>query len=72
MDNSHASITEEEALLFHSQGRPGKIEITATKPMATQRDLSLAYSPGVAVPCCASPRIPTRPTTTRPRATWWR
>jgi malate dehydrogenase (oxaloacetate-decarboxylating)(NADP+) len=44
-------ITEEEALALHSQGRPGKLEINPTKPMATQRDLSLAYSPGVAVPC---------------------
>ncbi|MDB5736813.1 MAG: bifunctional malic enzyme oxidoreductase/phosphotransacetylase [Sphingomonas bacterium] len=43
-------FSEQEALLFHSQGRPGKIEIVATKPMATQRDLALAYSPGVAVP----------------------
>ena len=44
------SITDQEALQFHSRGRPGKLEITPTKPMATQRDLSLAYSPGVAVP----------------------
>jgi malate dehydrogenase (oxaloacetate-decarboxylating)(NADP+) len=44
------SITDQEALTFHSRGRPGKLEIVATKPMATQRDLSLAYSPGVAVP----------------------
>ncbi|PYE87478.1 NADP-dependent malic enzyme [Phyllobacterium leguminum] len=44
------SVTEQEALDFHSQGRPGKLEINPTKPMATQRDLSLAYSPGVAVP----------------------
>src|SRR5512135_1198550 len=44
------TFTDQEALLFHSQGRPGKLEIVATKPMATQRDLSLAYSPGVAVP----------------------
>ncbi len=44
------SVTEEEVLAFHAGGKPGKIEITATKPMATQRDLSLAYSPGVAVP----------------------
>ncbi len=44
------SFTDEEALLFHSRGKPGKLEITPTKPMATQRDLSLAYSPGVAVP----------------------
>ena len=47
---TRAIITDQEALLFHSRGRPGKIEIVATKPMATQRDLSLAYSPGVAVP----------------------
>src|SRR5437899_13012611 len=46
------TITEEDSLLFHMQGgRPGKIEITATKPLTTQRDLSLAYSPGVAWPC---------------------
>jgi malate dehydrogenase (oxaloacetate-decarboxylating)(NADP+) len=44
------SVTDEEALNFHSRGKPGKLEITPTKPMATQRDLSLAYSPGVAVP----------------------
>ena len=44
------SITDQEALHFHADGRPGKLEITPTKPMATQRDLSLAYSPGVAVP----------------------
>ena len=43
------SVTEQEALDFHSVGRPGKLEITPTKPMATQRDLSLAYPPGVAV-----------------------
>jgi malate dehydrogenase (oxaloacetate-decarboxylating)(NADP+) len=46
-------FTDQEALLFHSQGRPGKLEVVATKPMATQRDLSLAYSPGVAVPVLA-------------------
>jgi len=44
-------ITAEEALAFHLEPTPGKFEITATVPMATQRDLSLAYSPGVAVPC---------------------
>ena len=42
-----------EALLFHARGRPGKIEIAPTKPLTTQRDLSLAYSPGVAAPCLA-------------------
>ena len=44
-------VTSEEALAFHLEPTPGKFEITATVPMATQRDLSLAYSPGVAVPC---------------------
>jgi len=44
------SVTDQEALQFHSRGRPGKLEIMPTKPMATQRDLSLAYSPGVAAP----------------------
>ncbi len=44
------TFTDEEALQFHQRGKPGKLEITPTKPMATQRDLSLAYSPGVAVP----------------------
>jgi malate dehydrogenase (oxaloacetate-decarboxylating)(NADP+) len=47
------TFTDQEALLFHSQGRPGKLEVIATKPMATQLDLSLAYSPGVAVPVLA-------------------
>src|SRR5881396_1842777 len=50
MSESNIKYTDAEALEFHSHGRPGKIEIVATKPMATQRDLSLAYSPGVAVP----------------------
>jgi malate dehydrogenase (oxaloacetate-decarboxylating)(NADP+) len=50
MSESNVKYTEAEALDFHSRGRPGKIEIIATKPMATQRDLALAYSPGVAVP----------------------
>jgi malate dehydrogenase (oxaloacetate-decarboxylating)(NADP+) len=46
-----AKITKEAALLYHSQGKPGKIEVTPTKPHSTQADLSLAYSPGVAEPC---------------------
>ena len=50
MDDSSTKVSDEEALAFHSRGKPGKIEITPTKPMATQRDLSLAYSPGVAAP----------------------
>jgi malate dehydrogenase (oxaloacetate-decarboxylating)(NADP+) len=47
---SNVKYTEAEALDYHSRGRPGKIEVIATKPMATQRDLALAYSPGVAIP----------------------
>jgi malate dehydrogenase (oxaloacetate-decarboxylating)(NADP+) len=49
-EGSNVKFSEAEALEFHAMGRPGKIEIIASKPMATQRDLSLAYSPGVAVP----------------------
>src|SRR6202045_4412238 len=51
--SNRPTFTDQEALLFHSQGKPGKLEVVATKPMATQRDLSLAYSPGVAVPVLA-------------------
>ncbi|MEQ1710350.1 MAG: phosphate acyltransferase, partial [Hyphomicrobium sp.] len=47
---AEARFTAQEALQFHAQGKPGKLEITPTKPLATQRDLSLAYSPGVAIP----------------------
>ncbi len=46
-----AKVTKEAALLYHSQGKPGKIEVIPTKPHSTQTDLSLAYSPGVAEPC---------------------
>jgi len=53
MSNNSSKFTDAEALRFHSAGRPGKLEITPSKPMATQRDLSLAYSPGVAVPVLA-------------------
>jgi len=44
-------ITKEAALAYHSEGKPGKIEVVPTKPYSTQTDLSLAYSPGVAIPC---------------------
>ncbi|AZL15983.1 NADP-dependent malic enzyme [Rickettsiales endosymbiont of Stachyamoeba lipophora] len=44
-------ITDQEALDYHKHGQPGKLEVKATKPMLSQEDLSLAYSPGVAVPC---------------------
>src|SRR5664279_5450698 len=45
------NLRKQEALDYHSKGRPGKIEVIPTKATKTQRDLSLAYSPGVAVPC---------------------
>ncbi len=59
-NESNVEFSEREALLFHSHGRPGKIEIIASKPMATQRDLSLAYSPGVAVPVRAIAEDPSK------------
>jgi len=59
MSESNVTFSDNEALEFHSRGRPGKIEIIASKPMATQRDLSLAYSPGVAVPVRAIAENPT-------------
>src|SRR4028119_1143478 len=60
MSESNVTFSEQEALLFHSRGRPGKIEIISSKPMATQRDLSLAYSPGVAVPVRAIAEDPSK------------
>src|ERR1700677_4083285 len=50
MNDEKQTFTDEEALAFHQFPTPGKIGVVATVPMATQRDLSLAYSPGVAVP----------------------
>ena len=44
-------ISKDDALNYHSKGRPGKIEVVPTKDTKTQRDLALAYSPGVAEPC---------------------
>ena len=55
---AEARFTDQEALQFHAQGKPGKLEITPTKPLTTQRDLSLAYSPGVAVPVNAIAQDP--------------
>jgi len=57
-DKPDVSFTEREALFYHETIRPGKIEIVPSKPMATQRDLSLAYSPGVAAPVEAIARDP--------------
>ncbi len=51
MSNNGGRITEEEALALHARDRRGKLAIAPTKPLTTQRDLSLAYSPGVAYPC---------------------
>ncbi len=51
MSDNSRHVSDQEALAMHASGRPGKIEIRATKPLTSQRDLSLAYSPGVAAPC---------------------
>ncbi|MVA96917.1 NADP-dependent malic enzyme [Nitratireductor sp. CAU 1489] len=59
-DQQGPSVSAAEALDFHAAGRPGKLEINPTKPMATQRDLSLAYSPGVAAPVKAIHEDPSR------------
>ncbi|WP_137864168.1 MULTISPECIES: NADP-dependent malic enzyme [unclassified Sphingomonas] len=59
-EESNVQFSEREALLYHSEGRPGKIEVIASKPMATQRDLALAYSPGVAVPVLAIAEDPAK------------
>ena len=58
MDTGIIRATEDEALQFHASGRPGKLSIAPTKPLTTQRDLSLAYSPGVAFPCLHIERQP--------------
>ncbi len=58
MDDTSKQILDREALRMHASGRPGKFEIHATKPLITQRDLSLAYSPGVAAPCLEIARNP--------------
>jgi malate dehydrogenase (oxaloacetate-decarboxylating)(NADP+) len=57
-DTRTARVTGEEALAMHAEGRPGKLEIRLTKPLVTARDLSLAYSPGVAEPCLHIHRDP--------------
>ena len=68
---SRPTFTDQEALQFHARAGPASSRSSPTKPMATQRDLSLAYSPGVAVPVLRDRREPEHaPTTTPPRATW--
>jgi malate dehydrogenase (oxaloacetate-decarboxylating)(NADP+) len=57
-ESAASRVTEQEALRFHVEGRPGKLEIAPTKPLTTQQDLSLAYSPGVAWPCLHIQRDP--------------
>src|SRR5246500_2383352 len=58
MDTGIIGASEDEALQFHAGGRPGKLSIAPTKPLTTQRDLTLAYSPGVAFPCLHIQRQP--------------
>ncbi len=60
MADNNEKITDAEALAYHSEGQPGKLSILPTKPLMTQRDLSLGYSPGVAVPCLAINKDPSK------------
>ena len=59
-DERTARISADEALAMHAAGRPGKLETRITKPLTTARDLSLAYSPGVAEPCLQISQEPSR------------
>lgn len=61
---------KQSALDFHEFPVPGKIEVSPTKPLATQRDLALAYSPGVAAPCTEIEKIHWPLTNTPPVAIW--
>ena len=61
MANEGSADLKSDALHFHREPRPGKLEIMATKPLANQRDLALAYSPGVAFPCQAIAADPQEP-----------
>ena len=72
MEENDTKAQDREALLFHTAGRPGKIEITPTKPLTTQRDLSLAYSPVSPPRVLPSPKMRQPLTTTPPKAIWWR
>ena len=65
------SVSKQQALDYHFGTRPGKIEVNPTKPCRTQRDLSLAYTPGVADPCLEIQRTPKMLSNTPPAATWW-
>jgi len=65
-----AKQTKEDALLYHSMGKPGKIEVVPTKPYSSQRDLSLAYSPGVAEPCLEIKKILIALTNTQLKGIW--
>ena len=73
---SQAPLTKtsarKKALDYHRLPKPGKLSVESSKPCATQEDLSLAYTPGVAEPVREIARIPKRPTTTPTRATWSR
>ena len=64
-------MLEEEAREYHAAGRPGKIAVAITKPCATQHDLALAYTPGVAVPVRDISRTRWRRSATPPAGTWW-
>ena len=64
-------LRKQQALEYHSKGRPGKIEVVPTKEAKTQRDLSLAYSPGVAEPCKEIAANQKMFINTLQKETWW-
>jgi len=65
------NFKKKQALDYHAGSRPGKIAVVSTKPTSTQRDISLAYSPGVAEPCIEIEKIRKMFTNTPPKAIWW-
>ena len=71
METDKKSLRD-EALAYHAEGRPGKIEVIPTKPYSTQKDLSLAYSPGVAEPCLEIEKNPdtSSPSSPTGRPSW--
>ncbi len=71
MDEERQTFTDEEALALHQYPIPGKISLAPTKPMATQRDLALAYSPGVAVPVRKIAENPEAAYDYTAKAIWW-
>ena len=72
MEKRKQSNLDKDALAMHRSGRPGKVEVVPTKPLTTQRDLALAYSPGVAAPCLEIAQDPSTAYEYTAKEIWWR